>query len=60
MTVEVSTPVEFQGAVMGIISRRSGIVGGSEGKEGWVTLEAEVTNLNCILFSEKCLEVCMF
>lgn len=42
MKVEVSLPVEFQGAVMGIISRRSGIVAGSDGKEGWVTLEAEV------------------
>lgn len=42
MNVEISLPVEFQGSVMGIISRRSGIVAGSEGKEGWVTLEAEV------------------
>lgn len=42
MNVEVSLPVEFQGAVMGIISKRNGIVAGSEGKEGWVTLDAEV------------------
>ncbi|XP_026282647.1 elongation factor G, mitochondrial [Frankliniella occidentalis] len=42
MSVEVSLPIEFQGAIMGIVSRRKGIVAGSEGKEGWITLQAEV------------------
>lgn len=45
MSVEISVPVEFQGAVMGIVSRRSGIVAGSEGKEGWVTINAEVSKI---------------
>ena len=42
MNVEISVPVEFQGSVMAMVSKRKGIVAGSEGKEGWVTLEAEV------------------
>lgn len=42
MNVEVNMPIEFQGSVMGAISKRNGIVAGSEGKDEWVTLNAEV------------------
>lgn len=42
MFVEVTAPVEFQGAVMGQLNKRKGIVTGSEGTEGWFTVYAEV------------------
>lgn len=42
MFVEVTAPIEFQGAVMGQLSKRKGIVTGTEGTEGWFTLYAEV------------------
>lgn len=45
MSVEVNAPVEFQGSVMTQLSKRHGIIIGSEGTEdaeGWFTLYAEV------------------
>lgn len=42
MAVEVTAPEEFQGAVMSQINKRSGIVTGTEGIEGWFTMFAEV------------------
>lgn len=42
MMVEVTAPDEFQGAVMGQINKRSGIITGTEGIDGWFTVYAEV------------------
>lgn len=42
MTVEITAPVEFQGVVTGHISKRHGIVTGSDSIEGWFTIYAEV------------------
>lgn len=42
MAVEVTTPDEFQGAVMAQLNKRHGILTGTEGTEGWVTIYAEV------------------
>lgn len=42
MMVEVTAPEEFQGALIGQISKRHGIVTGVDGNEGWFTLYAEV------------------
>jgi elongation factor G len=42
MKLEVSAPEEFQGAVMGQINQRRGIIQGSSANEGFSTVEAEV------------------
>ncbi|XP_067007216.1 elongation factor G, mitochondrial [Anabrus simplex] len=42
MLVEVTAPEEFQGAVLGQLSKRHGIVTGTDGTEGWFTIYAEV------------------
>lgn len=42
MKVEVQTPEEFQGAVIGGLNQRRGVIGGSQTNEGFVTIEAEV------------------
>ncbi|XP_065356924.1 elongation factor G, mitochondrial [Calliphora vicina] len=42
MMVEVTAPEEFQGAVMGQLSKRHGIITGTDGTEGWFTVYAEV------------------
>jgi len=42
MKVEVSSPEEFQGNVMGQINQRRGIIQGSGTNEGFSTVEAEV------------------
>lgn len=42
MSVEVSAPDEFQGIVMGQLSKRHAIITGSDANEGWFILHAEV------------------
>ncbi|HLV60466.1 MAG TPA: elongation factor G [Fredinandcohnia sp.] len=42
MKVEVQTPEEFQGTVIGGLNQRRGIIAGSSTNEGMTTIEAEV------------------
>ena len=42
MKLEVSAPEEFQGAVMGQVNQRRGMIAGTTTQEGFVTVEAEV------------------
>ncbi len=42
MKVEVETPVEFQGPVTGTISSKRGVILGTEGREGFAVISAEV------------------
>lgn len=42
MSVEVSIPDEFQGAVIGQLNKRHGIITGIDGNNQWVTVSAEV------------------
>lgn len=42
MSVEVTAPDEFQGAILAQLNKRHGILTGTEGTEGWVTIHAEV------------------
>ncbi|KAJ8686536.1 hypothetical protein QAD02_022330 [Eretmocerus hayati] len=42
MLVEITGPEEFQGSVMGQITKRKGLIMGVEGSEDWFTIYAEV------------------
>ncbi|XP_071453659.1 elongation factor G, mitochondrial [Hetaerina americana] len=42
MSVEVTAPDEFQGAVMGQLSKRHAVITGTDNNEGWFILQAEV------------------
>ena len=42
MTVEVTAPIEYQGIVVGQITKRHGLVNATDGSEGWFSLTAEV------------------
>ncbi|MBX6314576.1 MAG: elongation factor G [Isosphaeraceae bacterium] len=42
MKVEVETPVEFQGPVTGAISAKRGVILGTESREGFAVVQAEV------------------
>ncbi|XP_012289242.1 elongation factor G, mitochondrial [Orussus abietinus] len=42
MLVEVTAPIEFQGIVVTQITKRRGLITGTDGYEGWFTIFAEV------------------
>ncbi|XP_020286327.1 elongation factor G, mitochondrial [Pseudomyrmex gracilis] len=42
MLVEITGPEEYQGAVLGQVNRRKGIINGTDTREGWFTIVAEV------------------
>ncbi|OXU16800.1 hypothetical protein TSAR_011217 [Trichomalopsis sarcophagae] len=42
MLVEITGPEEFQGTVMGQLTKRKGLIVGMDGSEGWFTIHAEV------------------
>ncbi|GAB0093456.1 Elongation factor G, mitochondrial [Sergentomyia squamirostris] len=42
MSVEVTAPEEFQGSILAQLSKRHGIITGTDGNEGWFTTYAEV------------------
>lgn len=46
MNVEVVVPIEFQGNVMGIVSKRNGLVTGMDGTEHWASVSADVSSEN--------------
>ena len=51
MYVEIVAPEENQGTIMTMMSRRDGVILGTDGAEGWVTLEVEAPlNKVCITF----------
>jgi len=53
MCVEVNSPQEFTSQVFSLISGRSGIITGQDGREDWFTLEAEVPLNNMFGFSAE-------
>jgi len=53
MNVEVTAPVEFQGAVMGQVNRRKGIITATDSNEGWFTVNAEVPLNDMFGFSSE-------
>ena len=42
MTVEVNSPIEFTSSVFSMLTKRSGMVTGQDGRDDWFTVEAEV------------------
>ena len=42
MTVEVTAPQEFQGAVLSSLNKRRGVITGTDATEGWCTVFADV------------------
>lgn len=42
MNVEVTAPLEFQGTVMGGLSKRHAVITNQDSHDGWFTLECEV------------------
>lgn len=42
MIVEAACPAEYQQQVMGLLSKRNGIMTGTDEQEGWFTVTAEV------------------
>lgn len=42
MTVEVSCPAEFQGDIIGQVSRRSGVIISTNEVDDWFTINVEV------------------
>lgn len=54
MNVEIVAPVEHQGGVMGMVSKRSGLIISHEGTAHWFTLVAEVS----VTFHEQIIKAC--
>ena len=42
MNVEVNSPSEFTSAIFSILTKRSGVIIGQDGRDDWFTVEAEV------------------
>jgi elongation factor G len=53
MSVEVTSPSEFQGVVMGQLNRRKGIITATDTNEGWFTVNAEVPLNDMFGFSSE-------
>ncbi|CAL8107271.1 unnamed protein product [Orchesella dallaii] len=53
MSVEVTSPSEFQGIVMGLLNRRKGLIVGTDENEGWFVVAAEVPLNNMFGFSSE-------
>ncbi|XP_068236558.1 elongation factor G, mitochondrial [Palaemon carinicauda] len=53
MSVEITAPEEFQGAVMSHLNKRSGIITGTDANEGWFSLYAEVPLNNMFGYSSE-------
>ena len=43
MKVEVSVPSEHQGAIISQISKRNGVITGTDERDGYFTVESEVS-----------------
>jgi len=50
MLVEVTSPVEFQGEIMSSITKRNGVILGSEQFDGFATIQSKVTLMFCNSF----------
>jgi len=53
MSVEVNCPNEFTSSVFSILTRRSGLIIGQDGRDDWFTVEAEVPLNNMFGFSSE-------
>merc|ERR1711868_36888 len=53
MSVEVNSPLEFTSGIFSLITGRSGIITGQDGRDDWFTLEAEVPLNNMFGFSAE-------
>jgi len=51
MKVEIEVPIEFQGAIIGALNRRKGIVVNTDGRDDYVTITAEVPLNNMFGYS---------
>lgn len=51
MTVEVNSPQEFSSSIFSLITTRSGIITGQDGRDDWFTVTAEVPLNNMFGFS---------
>jgi len=53
MNVEVNSPIEFTSAVFSMLTKRSGLVTGQDGRDDWFTVLAEVPLNNMFGFSSE-------
>lgn len=53
MTVEINIPSEFSSQLMGMLTKRSGLIIGQDGRDDWFTVEAEVPLNNMFGFSPE-------
>jgi len=54
MTVEVAAPVEFQGTVLGGLTKRHAVVTGQDATEGYFSILCEVVAVVMVVAEQFC------